>query len=130
MLICFRTLNMERLELNNPLIKEYLWIKNAPVLCASLSQFQWPTRQLYLQTHTNACTSRGKTVPQPSPGNTFLFAHSDQNILKANVAVEWPAVLVHSRKVLGLVTTRRWNVLTVSVRAFPQSLKTNADTAH
>jgi len=34
-------------------------------------------------------------------GNPFLFAHANQNILKANVAPELPAVLVYSRKVLG-----------------------------
>jgi len=35
-------------------------------------------------------------------GNTFQFAHTDKNILKTNVTVEELAVLVHSRKVLGL----------------------------
>jgi len=32
----------------------------------------------------------------------FLFAHTDKNTLKANVAVVCPTVMVHSRKFPGL----------------------------
>jgi len=35
-------------------------------------------------------------------GNTLQFARTDQIILQANVAAELLAVMVHSRKVLGL----------------------------
>ena len=34
-------------------------------------------------------------------GNAFQFAHTDQNILQANITVEWLAVLVYSRNILG-----------------------------
>jgi len=39
-----------------------------PVLCASLSLWQWAPRLQNLQKHTNARTNCGKTVPhQPTP---------------------------------------------------------------
>jgi len=46
--------------------------------------------------------NRIESTTSAIPRKHIRIAHTDQNILKANVAVERLAVLVHSRKVLGL----------------------------
>jgi len=62
------------------------------------------------------------------PRKHILIAHTDQNTPKANVSAEWIAVLVNSRKVLGLSYDTEMEYLTESVRTFPQPLKTNTGT--
>ena len=104
MLICFRTLPMDRPELNIPLIKTYLQSQECPrPICQPITVPIATTPAVFANEHQCMHNLRGNnpiaSTTSAIPRKRFRIAHTDKNILKANVAAERLAALDHSRKV-------------------------------
>jgi len=102
MSICLRTLQMDRIELNFPLIKEYLEDQECSrSMCQLITVSMATTPAVFANPHKCKHKQReNSTIAIPRKPHSSLLTQTRISF-KANVTAEWLAVLVRSRYVLG-----------------------------